>query len=56
MIKKLPDTNLNAVIKLALESDEKGLKNSVMTFFRLRDKNVERLTMKNKVIYKREQL
>ncbi len=39
MVKKLPDTNLNVVCRLALSTDEKGLKNSVMTFYRIRERN-----------------
>ena len=53
MIKRLPDTNLNAVIRLALESDENGLKNSIMTFYRVRESNVQKLIAKNKIIYSR---
>jgi len=54
MIKRLPDTNINAVIRLALESDVQGLKNSIMTFFRVRESNVRKLIAKNKIIYSRE--
>ena len=32
-VKKLPDTNLNVVVRLVLETDEAGFKNSVMTFY-----------------------
>lgn len=41
MIKKLPDTNLNVVSKLALDAHKNGLKNSVMTFYRIRQRNLE---------------
>ena len=54
MIKRLPDTNLNAVIRLALESDIEGHKNSIMTFYRIRERNLDKLISKNKVIYKKE--
>ena len=54
MIKRLPDTNINAVIRLALESDVQGLKNSIMTFFRVRESNVQKLIAKNKIIYSRD--
>lgn len=40
MVKKLPDTNLNVVVRVVLETDEIGWKNSVMTFYRIREKNV----------------
>ena len=33
MVKKLPDTNLNVVVRVVLETDEIGWKNSVMTLF-----------------------
>lgn len=35
-------------------NDEKDYKNSVMTFYRIRDKNLEKLKKKNKTIYKKE--
>ena len=54
MIKRLTDMNLNAVIRLVLESDEYGLKNSIMTFYRVRESNVQKLKAKNKIIYSRE--
>lgn len=38
MIKQLPDTNLNVVVKLALQGEDESLKNFVMTFFRIREK------------------
>lgn len=54
MIKKLSDTNINVVVRVALSTDKKGLKNSVMTFYRLRDKNMKKLMKKNEVLYNTE--
>lgn len=54
MVKKLPDTNLNVVSKLALDMDEKKLKNSVMTFYRIRERNLRKLIEKNTLLYKKE--
>ena len=61
MVRKLPDTNLNVVVKVALDTDEEGLKNSVMTFYRLRERNLKKLIEKNStligknsILYKRE--
>ena len=54
MVKKLPDTNLNIVSKLALDTDEKKLKNSVMTFYRIRERNLRKLIEKNTLLYKKE--
>ncbi len=54
MVKKLPDTNLNVVVRVVLESDDMKLKNSVMTFYRLRDKNLKKLIAKNALLYKKE--
>lgn len=61
MIKRLHGTNLNVVVRVALERDEKGLKNSVMTFYRLRERNLRKMIEKNSiligkdsVLYKRE--
>lgn len=61
MVRKLPDTNLNVVVRVALDTDEEGLKNSVMTFYRIRGRNLKKLIEKNSiligkdsVLYKRE--
>lgn len=54
MIKKLEETNLNVVVRLVLCDDDGKLKNSVMTFYRIRDKNLKKLVKKNKVLYKKE--
>ena len=54
MIKKLPDTNLNVVARLILDEDNENLINSVMTFYRIRTKNLTKLENKNKVLYKCE--
>ena len=55
MVMGLPDTNLNIVVRLALDKDKEGLKNSVMTCFRIREKNLEKLIRKNDLIYKSAQ-
>lgn len=54
MIKKLEDTNLNVVLRLVLELDDRKLKNSVMTFWRIRNKNLQKMIEKNEIIYKKE--
>lgn len=54
LIKYLPDCNINVVVRLALETEEKELKNSVMTFYRIRTKNLVKLLRKNKEIYRKE--
>lgn len=54
MVKKLPKTNLNVVSKLSLDTDEKKLKNSVMTFYRIRGRNLKKLIEKNTLLYKKE--
>jgi len=54
MVKRMPDTNLNVVVRVALETDDGKLKNSVMTFYRLREKNLEKLIRKNKLLYRKE--
>lgn len=54
MIKKLPDTNLNVVVRVVLDTDESQLKNSVMTFYRIRERNLKKLVEKNKLLYKKE--
>ena len=54
MIKRLPDTNLNVVIRLVLETDDPSYMNSVMTFYRIREKNLQKLIQKHGLLYKRE--
>lgn len=54
MVKKLPETNLNVVVRVVLENDKKGLKNSVMSFYRIRKRNLEKLIQKNGLLYKKE--
>lgn len=54
MVRELPDSNLNVVLRLALETDEMNLKNSVMTFWRIRKRNLKKLIEKNALLYKKE--
>ena len=49
-VKKLPDTNLNVVLRLV----NPDFKNSVMTFYRIREKNLKKLMEKNPVLYIKE--
>lgn len=48
------DYNLNVISKLALDTDKSGLKNSVMTFYRIRERNLKKLITKNTLLYKKE--
>jgi len=54
LIKKLSNTNLNIIIRLVLENDNPHLKNSIMTFYRIRDRNLTKLIKNNKLLYKNE--
>ncbi|MFR5601377.1 MAG: PBECR2 nuclease fold domain-containing protein [Lachnospiraceae bacterium] len=54
MVKKLSKTNLNVVVRVVLESDDIKLKNSVMTFYRIRERNLKKLIQKNGLLYKKE--
>lgn len=54
MIMKLPNMNLNVVSKLALDTDKTDLKNSVMTFYRIRERNLRKLIDKNPLLYRKE--
>lgn len=54
MVKKLEGTNLNVVVRVVLETDDIKLKNSVMTFYRIRERNLKKLIEKNALLYKRE--
>lgn len=53
-IKSIEDTNLNVVVRLVLSGENIEYKNSVMTFYRIRNRNLIKLEQKNKVIYKKE--
>ena len=54
LIKKLSDANLNVVLRLVLENEDCRLKNSVMTFWRIRERNLNKLIKKNEILYKKE--
>lgn len=54
LIKRLPETNINVALRLAMETDTKDIKNSIMTFYRVRDSFLKKMLKKHKVIYKRE--
>ena len=54
MVKRLPDTNLNVVVRVVLETDDSKLKNSVMTFYRLCERNLKKQIEKNSMLYKKE--
>ena len=53
-VKRLENTNLNVVVKLVLEGNGEEIKNSVISFYRIRPVNLKKLQEKNKVLYKRE--
>lgn len=52
--KRLPETNLNVVVRLVMETDREDRKNSVMTFYRIRERNLKKLMEKNRLLYSRE--
>lgn len=54
VIKNTKDNNINIIIKLAIEKDKIHNKNSIMTMYRVRNKNLKKLQEKNKTIYKKE--
>ena len=54
IIKHIDNTNINVILKLAVANDELHTKNSIMTMYRIRDKNLKKLQEKNKTIYKKE--
>ena len=51
-IKRLKKNNLNVIIKLNTTNSVKHQKNSIMTAWIIRDKNLIKLEKKNKIIYK----
>jgi len=54
LIGKLNDNHLNVVIKLNTINDEKHPKNSIMTAWIVRKRNLQKLRERNKTIYKNE--
>ncbi len=54
MIKHLPDSNLNVIVRLALDPEHPDYKNSIMTFYRIRESNLAKLRKKSKTLYKCE--
>lgn len=54
VIKYIEETNMNIIVKLAVSEDTKHPKNSIMTAYRVRDKNVKKLEKNNKVLYKKQ--
>ncbi len=51
MIKRAEDRNLNVVMRLALTTDTAGYKNSVITFFKMRDKSLKSRIKNSRIIY-----
>lgn len=55
MVKKTETTNLNTIVRLSVVGDDPVThKNSVMTFYRIRDKNLIKLSRKHKIVYKKQ--
>lgn len=54
MLRHIEDTNVNVVVKIATIDDEKHPKNSIMTSYRIRNRNVKKLEKRNKILYKSE--
>lgn len=53
MIKKIDTSNVNVVVRLMLAEESSEFKNSVITMYQIREKNVLKLEKKGKVIYKK---
>lgn len=54
IIKHIENTNINVILRLAVSKDKIHNKNSIMTFYRIRDRNLKKLQEKNETIYKKE--
>ncbi len=54
VIKHINTTNINIILRLAIANDNIHTKNSIMTLYRIRDKNLIKLQEKNKTIYQKE--
>ena len=56
LVSKLDNTNLNTIVRLSIaDMDNPDHKNSVMTFYRIRTKNLEKLMAKHKVLYMKQE-
>lgn len=53
-IASIQNENINLVIKLNVYDDKEYIKNSIITLWRVRDKNLQKLINKNRTIYKKE--
>ena len=54
IIKHVEQTNINVILKLSVLDDKKHPKNSIMSAYRIRDKNVKKLEKTHKTLYKKE--
>ncbi|MBQ6346628.1 MAG: hypothetical protein IJI71_03605 [Clostridia bacterium] len=56
LVLKLDEINLNTIVRLSVaNTDSPEHRNSVMTFYRIRTKNLEKLMARHKVLYKRQE-
>ena len=53
-VKKIENTNLNIIIALSIADEKNIYQNSVITAYRIRDKNLRKLEIKHKLIYKKQ--
>ena len=53
-VKKIENTNLNIIIALSITDEKNIYQNSVITAYRIRDKNLRKLEIKHKLIYKKQ--
>ncbi len=53
-IKYIEETNVNIVVRLSLEIEGSGYKNSIITSYRVGAKNLKRFIKNNKILYKKE--
>ena len=51
-IRHVEGTNLNVIIKLAIQDNEAKMKSSVITLYPMSDKRLRRMIKKSKVVYK----
>ena len=53
LIKAIPDSNLEAVVRLSMNGDRETNENSVLSFHRLRERAAKKLIEKSEVLYKK---
>ena len=53
LLKAIPDTNLETVVRLSMNDDPHNNENTILSFHRINDRNAEKLINKSEVLYRK---